>query len=89
MLDDGRDENQDPQGDDGYAGPDGGAGPMDDHMGLRCAHLAKKEAKTGHRKPYAHQAEACSDPCQKGSLGGEVDSGVLFRIRRHLRLDPG
>ena len=49
-------------------------------VGFGGAELAEEEAEAADGEAYAHQAEAGADPGEEGSLGGEVDSGVLFRL---------
>jgi len=40
--------------------------------------LAKEEAEAADGEAYAHEAEASANPGEEGSLGREVDSGVLL-----------
>ena len=47
-------------------------------MGFGGGELAEEEAEAADGEAYAHEAEAGANPGEEGSLGREVDSGVLL-----------
>lgn len=79
MLGDGCGEDYHAEEDYGDAGGDGEAGGGGEDVRFGGAQLAEEEAEAGYGEAYAHQAEAGADPGEEGSLGGEVDTGVLLR----------
>ena len=48
--------------------------------------LPQEEAEAADCEAHSHQAKACAYPCQKGSLGCEIDSGILLDSFIHDRI---
>jgi hypothetical protein len=78
MAEDGAESDDDAKGYEAYSRPEGEAGGAGGDVGVGGGDLAEEEAEAADGEAYAHEAEACADPSEEGSLGGEVDSGVLF-----------
>jgi hypothetical protein len=47
-------------------------------VGVGGGELAEEETEAADGETYAHEAEAGANPGEEGSLGREVDSGVLL-----------
>ena len=78
VAEDGAEVDDDAEGDEGYSGPKGEAGGAGGEMGFDGADLAEEETEAANGETNAHEGEAGANPCEEGSLGGEVDSGVLL-----------
>ncbi len=78
MAEDGGEIDDDSEDDETYSGPEGEAGGVSRKMRLGGVDLAEKEAEAADSESDSHEAEAGANPGEEGSLGGEVDSRVLF-----------
>ncbi len=71
------------------SGPHGKAHGRGGKLGLACAEFAEEEAEATDGKADAYQAKSRAEPGQEGSLGREINAGILFRRFVHRRIVAG
>ena len=78
VAEDGTEGDDDAESDEDYSRPERRARGVGGMLGLGGAELAEEETEAADGESYAHEAETGANPGQEGSLGGEVDAGVLL-----------
>ena len=78
VAEDGGEVDDDAEGYQGDAGPEGEPCGVGRKMGFAGAELAEEEAEAADCEADPHEAESGANPGEKSALGGEVDSGILF-----------